>query len=308
MTISAKIIADSGSPQGVRITSVQARYPKFIHGELMTHRAFSRNASSSRAIPIARLVQDVIDDPAMPVFWGKNQPGMQAAVELDDLELIYTGANGKPASERKVAREIWLRSRDLAVKQAQALAKLGAHKQIVNRLIEPFCHINVLITATDWGNFFALRRHPDAQPEIHELADAIFDAMAASTPKLLKFGEWHLPFFDPARDVNLLPTRPPDQAHVAWHTWFDNLAIQVSVARCARVSYLTHEGKPPSVEEDLKLYDRLVGSVPLHASPAEHQATPDNVLDGRWVNSKSHGNFTGWIQYRKTLPNEWVPG
>lgn len=329
MTISAKIIADSVSPGPwpIRLATLQLRYPKIIHGEAKTHRlmyvgdaaydlleevglmndpALSRNASSSRAIPVERLIQDVIDDPYVPLHWGKNRAGMQASEELDDKELIYTGTDGKPVSERTAAKQIWLRSRDLAVKQAQSLSKLGAHKQIVNRLIEPFCHINVVVTATEWANFFALRRHADAQPEIHALADAIYDAMQASTPTPLKPGEWHLPYVDkdPAGgDMTALlqmvgeGIRGPDDDQ-----WINNSLIKLSVARCARVSYLTHDNRKPNVAEDLKLYERLVGTNPLHASPCEHQATPDES----WQSPHLHGNFSGWIQYRKTLPNERV--
>ena len=300
MTISAKIIADSVSPQGIRLTTLQLRYPKFIHGEFMTHRVFSRNASSSRAIPVERLIQDVLDDPAMPVFWGKNQKGMQAAEELTGLEL-------------KLAKGTWLYARDQAVKSASELCMCNVHKQLVNRIIEPWCHINVVVTATEWANFFALRRHKDAQPEMKALADAIWEAREASTPRRLLPGAWHLPYVS-----------HDDEQQAYWETRhlgrdnseeFDEqealrTCIQLSVARCARVSYLTHEGKPPNVEDDLKLCDRLIGSVPLHASPAEHQATPDtpwmNDPGNGWKHEHEWGNFTGWRQYRKTLPNESV--
>lgn len=291
MTITAKIIADSVSPQGVRLTTMQLRYPKFIHGELMTHRVFSRNASSSRAIPVERLVKDVIDDPAMPVWWGKNQPGMQAAEELDDQELNYTGRDGMPTTARQIAVDHWLNARGRAVDQAMVLYKLGAHKQIVNRIIEPWCHINVVCTATDYENFFVLRRHSGAQPEMRVLADAMWDARGQSVPNLLKPGEWHLPYIT---DDELISDDCSLKGHLT--------LVKLSVARCARVSYLTHDFRTPDVGEDLKLYDRLVGSEPLHASPCEHQATPD-PLDGR-DQKYLWGNLTGWRQYRKMLPNE----
>jgi thymidylate synthase-like protein len=307
MTITARIIADSVSPQGIRLTTMQLRYPKFIHGEFMTHRVFSRNASSSRAIPVGRLIQDVLDDPAMPVFWGKNKTGMQAAEEL-------TGR------EKDNAIAVWLNARDGAVLWAKQIAAEGVHKQIVNRIIEPWCHINVVVTATDWANFFALRRHPDAQPEMRALADAMHTAMRTSTPVPLRPGVWHLPYVEFDEQVSSYCIEP-----TAWPP----LPVKLSVARCARVSYLTHEGKPPNVEDDLKLYDRLVGSVPLHASPAEHQATPDtfeplwawlnqdrppNVneiatklgfirVEG-WRHVREHGNLRGWRQFRKTLLGE----
>jgi hypothetical protein len=290
MTILAKIVADSVSPQGIRLTTMQLRYPKFIHGEFMTHRVMSRNASSSRAIPVERMIQDVLNDPAMPVFWGKNQKGMQAVEELCGHDQIC-------------AQERWLFARDAAVEQAKAMLRWNVHKQIVNRIIEPWAHINVVCTATDWANFFALRRHPDAQPEMRVLADAMWEALEASTSVKLQPGEWHVPYVTHDDFEGVCGGDPLEEAE-----W--NCLIKLSVARCARVSYLTHEGKPPRIEEDLKLYDRLVGSVPLHSSPAEHQATPDvpqliAISDG-WRNEEQHGNFTGWRQWRKFLVGENV--
>lgn len=292
MTISAKVVADSVSPQGIRLTTMQLRYPKFIHGEFMTHRVFSRNASSSRAIPVERLIQDVLDDPAMPVFWGKNQKGMQAVEELMPVD-------------KENAIKHWLLARDSAVRHAKDLHARDVHKQLVNRLIEPWCHINVACTATEWSNFFALRKHPDAQPEMRALAEAMWGAREASTPNLLQPGEWHLPYVGEVKCASGIDFRKEPEADM-WR--------KVSVARCARVSFLTHEGKPLKVEDDLKLYDRLVGSTPLHASPAEHQATPDGTVEGiavseqdrGWQNPDQHGNLYGWRQYRKMLPNENV--
>lgn len=277
MTISAIIVADSVARQGKRLTTMQLRYPRFIHSELMTHRVFSRNASSSRAIPVERLIADVMRDTAMPIHWGKNQKGMQAHEELD-------------ATERSRGRAMWRTARNRAIEQAERLHGLGAHKQIVNRLLEPFSHINVVITATAWDNFFALRRHPDAQPEIHALADRMFEAMADSEPVPLKAGEWHVPYVLQSEKEQIYPGMATSTA-----------IVKLSVARCARVSYFTHEGKPPNIAEDLALYERLVGGVPLHASPAEHQARPDTFVHWGWENVELHGNFEGWIQFRKEL-------
>jgi hypothetical protein len=315
MTITAQIVADSISSDGIRLTTMQLRYPKFIHSEFMTHRVFSRNASSSRAIPVERMIEDVLRDPVVPSFWGKNQPGMQASGEINDpVTLMMPDGGGFGGGPKDFTRsEAWLEARDGAIEIARAFAKAGYHKQIVNRLLEPWAHINVVVTSTEFANFFALRCHPGAQPEMRLLAEAMRDARAASTPTLLQPGEWHLPYFDPRRDMDLLPTRPPEGIPKTWDEWFLGLAIKLSVARCDRVSYLTHEGKPPNVEEDLKLYDRLVGAEPLHASPAEHQATPDEKDPNLevsyhydWENPHEHGNFVGWRQFRKTLPNESV--
>ncbi len=303
MTITAKVIADSVSPDGIRLITQQWRYPKFIHGEVMTHRVFSRNASSSRAIPVERMIQDVLDDPAMPVYWGANRPGMQAREEL-------TGA------ARENAIDAWLLARNAAVNHARHLHRIGVHKQLVNRVIEPWAHINVVVTSTEWANFYALRRHADAQPEMHALADAAWEAMMRSAPTLLKHGEWHLPYVtDEDRSEHrayVAFDAPPGSASMM----DTRRLIKLSVARCARVSYMTHDGRVPNADEDLKLYERLLHSVPLHASPAEHQATPDVMmramhgghfdLTDRWERPSQHGNLVGWKQYRKLLLNEFV--
>ena len=250
----------------------------------MTHRVFSRNASSSRAIPVKRLIDDILRDPAIPISWGKNQRGMQAGEEWN-VPVIVFDDKGQPI---ELSREdAWLLGRDRAVELAIAFDAAGYHKQVVNRLLEPFAHINVLITATDWDNFFELRDHKDAQPEIQALAKAIKAAFEDSEPDLLEPGQWHLPFVtDYERD------------------WLDlGTQIKVSVARCARTSYKTHEGMSPMVSKDLQLYRDLVGARPLHASPAEHQATPDehNHLVGGWSGPSLHGNFRGWVQNRKLI-------
>ena len=276
--IEAKIIKDSMGPSFVRLTTFVLTYPRFIHSELMTHRVFSRNASSSRAIPVNKLVQAVIDNPAMPIEFRKNQKGMQACEPLEDQE---------------AARKVWLKARDAAVLYAQKMADMGIHKQYVNRLLEPFAHISVVLTSTDFDNFFALRMHKDAQPELYVLAQQMHELYRGSEPNFLQKGEWHLPFIT---ELDL------EECKKATNTDKDvlDLLIKRSVAKCARVSYLNHEGRPTTIEEDVSLYDRLLAARPLHASPAEHQATP--VED---PNFRS-GNFRGWIQYRKTLPNEQV--
>ena len=284
MTIEAKIILDSVSKQGHRLTTMQLRYPRFIHAEFMTHRVFSRNASSSRAIPIKRMIEDLRRDPAMPVFWGSNKPGMQAGSELD-ADSIY------------MARGTWLAGMEDAIQWAEQLMEIGLHKQIANRVLEPWAHINVVVTATEWDNFYMLRRHKDAQPEIHALADAMWEAQQASTPQLLNPGEWHLPY------VNMTDADGNPAAATGGEA-LEN-AKKISTARCARVSFLTFEGKPSTFEEDLELYEKLVGSQPIHASPAEHQATPDRQIDvmgsPEWLHLEEWGNFTGWRQHRQII-------
>lgn len=309
--IEARIVCDSVSPQGKRLTTFKLKYPKFIHGEFMTHRVISRNASSSRAVPVAKLIEEVREDAlrAGPVFWGAEQKGMQAGEALNDIDRIYINPIS-PYNEKVTAKGcaeiIWRQAAFAAADWASELVKLGVHKNIANRVLEPFSHINVVATATEWDNFFGLRLHKDAQPEMRALAIAMWRTFNESKPRLLKPGQWHLPFvnhFDFGYehdevniDDSMLIIRTPDE-------W----PIKVSVARCARVSYESFEtGKRSTVEEDLKLYDRLLGAQPLHASPAEHQATPDTKFAGQWEHPHHHGNLVGWHQYRKTLPNEAV--
>lgn len=279
MTIYAKVIADSVSAvgKGKRITTLELQYQRFIHGELMTHRVFSRNAMSSRAVPVAKMIQQVRENPATPVHWGKNQPGMQAGEQLEGLHL-------------DTAKSQWSEAAWQAANLAEEMLAIGLHKQVANRILEPFQWMRTLVTATEWDNFFELRCHPDAQPEFQALACMIRDAMNNSTPKLrhtdpVYEGAWHLPYVsDREREV-----------------YRADLLRKLSTARCARVSYLTHDGQTPDIDKDLELYERLVGSAPLHASPAEHQAYPFEDA------SRRCRNFVGWSQHRAQLDGKgWL--
>lgn len=297
MTIEAKVIADSINGDGKRITTLQLVYPRFIHAEFMTHRVFSRNASSSRAIPVEKMIKQVRDNPAMPIHWGKNQPGMQAHEEHEALVSGLRDKYGNPFYAM-TAKEAWSEAAERAADIAQAMSDAGYHKQVVNRILEPFQWIHVIVTATEWENFFILRDHPDAQPEIRALAKVMKAAMESSTPKLLQVGEWHLPYIteDELNDADLGGKY--------------ELLRKVSAARCARVSYLTHDGKKPELEKDLALYDRLITAKPMHASPIEHQATPNKEIvriagGSSWLYDPwLHGNFKGWVQFRKLVEKE----
>lgn len=273
MTISVKIIEDSISKKNVRLTTLQLMYPRFIHSEFLTHRVFSRNASSSRAIPVAKMIEQVRTNPAMPIHWGTNQSGMQAKSELLPKKL-----------ER--AKAEWIRAAESAVEHAQTLMELGLHKQVANRILEPFQHIHVIVTATEWNNFFELRTHTDAQPEFQELALQMKIAMNSSIPNLLTDTEWHLPY---VTDI--------DKSNVRAMNLGSGVLLKLSAARCARVSYLTHDEQEPDIDKDLALYDRLITMKPAHASPIEHQATPNNSKEHVYL----QGNFTGWIQFRKLV-------
>lgn len=302
MTIEAKIIEDSVSPTSPRLTTFQLKYPRFIHAEFMTHRVFSRNASSSRAIPVQKQIDMIREDTAMPAHWGKNQSGMQAEEEND----AYLTIGVDPVSY--TAREAWGKARDNAIQVAQGFHDAGYHKQVVNRILEPFSHISVVCTATDYDNFFWLRRHKDAQPEIKILADAMHTAMEESEPKLLGEKDWHLPYVTEADRQKVFGLEAAGSTQDPVDPW-TGMLIKISVARCARVSYLTHDGLTPDIHKDISLYDRLVGSSPLHASPAEHQARPDVFNDAHgWQNPNLHGNLRGYQQYRKMLPGEHYTG
>ena len=293
MAYAAKIITDSVSEVGDRLTTMEVTFPRMVLGEFNTHRAFSRNSASSRAIPVEKQLQRILNDPFIPVWWGRKQSGMQADHELVGHDL-------------EQAKAQWLAARDSAVDHVRRLLELGLHKQITNRLLEPFMWHTVIVTATEWGNFFALRANPMAQPEIRVIAEMMRDLYEESTPALVREGEWHLPLIQPEERDGVFE--------------FSEDARKISAARCARVSYLTHDGKR-DLEADLKLYDRLADAG--HMSPFEHVATPlpsspwrmsrtgewisgeeDDLLDELDLYARWSGNFRGWKQLRKFLPNE----
>jgi thymidylate synthase ThyX len=270
MGFSARVVLDSVSPAGVRLTTMEVRFHRFILPEFNTHRAFSRNAASSRAIPIRKVIAAVRDDPAMPVFWGKNQSGMSARGEIGD-------------AARALAHAEWQRALANALESAERLARpdIDLHKQLVNRILEPFAWITVIVSATEWANFFTQRCHPDAQPEIHAIAELMLDAYRTSRPREVPIGGWHLPLVQPDEYT------------------LDAVTLRkLSVARCARVSYLTHDNVRDAAK-DLELYDRLMsGGANGHWSPTEHVATP---LDDPQA---ACANFRGWKQFRKFFSEE----
>lgn len=232
MPYEAKILLDSISPMGIRLTTWQLSYPRFVHAELMTHRVFSRNAASSRAIPINKLIERVEKDMAAPVWWGKNQSGMQARKELEG-----------PALEE--AKNAWDDARNAAILSAESLMATGLHKQLVNRVLEPFLFITTLVTATEWDNWYNLRAHEDAQPEIGWVASEMKKVLSTSTPTLLRPSEWHRPLM-------------PDTSKLV-EDGFKHKLNMISAARCARISYLTHDGERDP-EKDIKLAERLLKS------------------------------------------------
>lgn len=306
-TINVKIVGDSLSPQGKRITSIIATYPRMIHAEVMTHRLFSRNAASSRAIPFKKMVESVENDPFIPIAWQHDHKGMQGSKYFTDIMDI----------ER--CKHSWTLGRNKALEEAKTLANgIGVTKQLANRLLEPFLWYTALITATEWDNFFELRcpkfrvgdqvlysreealsyaiiedpdfytKYRDATEEewwmlsesgaeihIQALAEAIWDAMKESKPKQLKAGEWHIPFGDKMDETELYKVsnqitkkeRPDLYPHSTLNKY--DTMIRIAVARCARLSYMTFDGEI-DYAKDIALHDQLLAS--RHMSPFEHVA------------------------------------
>ena len=313
----AKVLRRSVGEHAPPLTTFQLRYPLIIHAELMTHRVFSRNARSSRAVPTARLIEEVMTDPFIPRYWGANQKGMQASVECNtpvfitrDPGLVVAGEGHLAGGVFGSREEGWLAARDAAVAHAQAFADAGYHKQVTNRLLAPFLHIDVVLTATELANWFALRDDPAAEPHIRDLAVAMREAIEGVTyASFLSKGDWHLPYFQPALNWSGQIVGYRDATE---HERCENMmpvpleqALPASVTRCAQVSYMPFHEAKLSISEEVARHDALISARPMHASPAEHQATPDTLLpDGSWANPHLHGNLRGWIQYRKTLTGE----
>lgn len=320
--IKARIILDSIGPTSdySRLHTQLWRYPKFVHQESLRHRKlmftdwqeqdFSFSVSSARAIPFKNLIAEVRNTElrAKPVIWGSEQKGMSPGSEL----------RGTAAT---VAETLWNQSALKAADFAEDMATLGVHKSIVNRIIEPYIHVNCLVTGTTfgWVNFFGLRLDGAVDPTLRALAESSWRVWNESKPQVLQPDKWHLPFID-AASQSLVWRYAND--HDICDIEVQDLMIKISVARCARLSYMSFAtGKRSTIEEDLDLYQRLVGSIPIHASPAEHQATPDTKViwsgastqdhatgtDWFWRNPEEAGNLgPGWRQFRKMLPNEAV--
>ena len=317
MAYACRILADSVSPAGHRITSFEVTFPRIVLAEVNTHCMLSRNSASSRAIPVAKRIAAVEIDMFVPEAFGRNQKGMQPGEALTDAD----------ASD---ARFHWEEAAGECLRRADRLAELGVHKQYANRLLEPFSWHTAVITATDLDNFFHLRVNPLAQGEFVKAAQLMQAGRDNSEPRELKYGEWHLPYVEPGEAFDL------EAAKID--------VVKVSVARCARVSYLTQNGvRDPA--EDLGLYERLESSG--HMSPLEHVARPmtvfeldlveawDVALDGgpilriRTAGPPSVGAFffgegphdptitsvrgplhysgklNGWISRRAYVPGEW---
>lgn len=337
MKIEAKIIAHSkSSVTGKEIITWELTYPRFIHSEFMTHRVFSRNAASSRAIPVAKMLEMVRLTPAMPVRFGANQAGMQDKGGEHTPVMYETGGHGAGAWGYEInSRELWALAAKSAARFAERFSDNGYHKQIANRLIEPFQWMKTVMTATEDDNWFWLRDHNDADPTIHALASVMWEAKQTSEPVILEPGEWHLPYVTARRqhwrvEGDFGPMMYWDFRSGTELTLEQALAISSSC--CAQVSYRKLDD---TLEKAQTVYERLVGSEPVHASPFEHQATPmeatnkwDCTDDGvnvpkmpwTWEEGITHidrknnfwsGNFKNWVQHRQLIPdnvcNNYVP-
>lgn len=278
MAYNAKVLLDSVNECGDRLFTVEATFPRIILAEFNTHRMLSRNAASSRAIPVSKMIEAVEHDPFIPIYWGKNQSGMQANEELDEI--------GKRRAE-----QTWLGLRDLAIIGVKAMIEdQGLHKQIANRPLEPWMWTTVIASATEWQNFFKLRCHPDAQPEMQKIAFMIRDLYEEHEPCEVVDNSWHLP----------LVSHNDEEELIAEGFSIED-RIKISVGRCARVSYLTHDGKRDP-HADIELCNRLSKSG--HWSPFEHVAQAMTANQRYSSEESMSGNFVGWTQYRKSFWNE----
>lgn len=296
MKISAKVVQHSTSYYtNKEIITYELEYPRYIHAEFMTHRVFSRNAASSRAIPIAAMHEQIIRDDVTFTHFGKNQRGMQAKEELS-------------AKDKNAVEMLWFDARDACIAIAQLMERIGLHKQCVNRLTEPWAMMKVVMTTTQEANWQWLRNHEDAQPEIRVLAEKMLEARNNSTPLKLKYGEWHLPYVSRTFENGVLK-------------YGEGLSLEdariISASCCAQVSYRKNDD---SLEKARSIFDRMINTEPVHASPVEHQATPIDtslIVEGISLadlrakgithrntdGSLGSGNFTDWIQFRQLIPN-----
>ena len=340
--ISVEIVADSIDGRGNRIISAIFQFPRYILAELNTHRILSKNSASSRAIPFKKMLKSVMEDPFIPIAWQKDHSGMQGTEYFTDeiFKPIKLSDYRDNIKMTEILENEWLTARNYAATAAETLNNFGLTKQLCNRLLEPFLWHRVLITGTEWDNFFALRAHPDAEIHIAKLADEALKAFNASTPKLLKPGEWHIPFGENIDNLKLANALMDLGLAPGWsdtyesevyydshpYSFYQNYMVEginkIAIARCARVSYDNFDGTQ-DYKKDIELFNRLFARNPIHASPAEHVARcMDDVEYRHWVKTTSIleeenettsypelgwcRNFKGFIQYRTLLANDTI--
>ena len=300
--IGAKVIADSITERGERMTTFELEYHRFVHSENLVHKMLSANSSSSRAIPLGRAINMTVDQNLYPIHWGAKQAGMQARNELDDETIVK-------------AKAVWDDIRSAIVDGCKKLDELGAHKQWAARPLEAFQTIKVVRSGTDWNNFLWLRDDDMAQPEIRELAKCIKQCLEQSIPEILMEGDLHVPYVNVKYD------------HLGLRRYYDSddneltidEAMMISTSCCAQISYRKLDD---SKEDAIRIYRKLFEQDKVHASPSEHVCSPigdvDNVFDVRqWPDGVTHvtrhgelysGNLRGWIQFRQLIKNHVVRG
>ena len=314
MSYQCELVMHSISPRGKELLSYEITFPRSVLAEVVTHRiltmqtqdgeageldglfirertalqSLSKNSASSRAIPFKQMVAAVANDPYIPEKWSKGGPGMQESGWIED-PMTVVEANVK-----------WIQARDQMIEAATAMHNLGIHKQDVNRLLEPWGWVKQIISGTEWANFFALRTDKDAHPAFRRIARMMYLAKEVSTPKHVKYGEWHVPYVGQgtlqalAEKIGVSHSSPFER---------DSMVLQVSAARCAWVSY-----DPPGMdgftnEKAFATYKKLMSGPLKHVSPVEHQGTPlDEYVERTHPNYRS--NFSGWMQARKTIIDE----
>lgn len=316
MQISANILAHSKCAiTGKEIITFEWVYPRMVLAEINTHKMLVKNSASSRAIPIKKVIEQVLSTPAAPVSWGKNQPGMSAREELVGEEL-----------ER--VQDLWHYAAEQAADIAAAMDEVGVHKQVANRILEPFQFMKTVITGTEWDNFWCLRNHPDADPTLHALAKVAYAAYKASTPQILYPGEWHVPYVEATRNsftgdgktLKYFTYGELEDGTVAQIELTAEEALKVSSSCCAQTSFRSSDD---TLEKAIRIYERLVESKPVHASPFEHQATPMHAVSWKtktnlaawpqtWQEGVTHvdrkgqfwsAGFCGWTQHRQLIPD-----
>lgn len=315
--IVARIVADSvSSVNGKRITTYELEYHRYIHSEFMTHRMFSRNAASSRAIPVSKMLENVRTAPAIPIHWGANKAGMQAGDECENKVQLFGGQHWNPVSRERAWQVAMLE----ACQSSENFSDAGYHKQIVNRITEPYQMMKVVCTATEYENFFWLRNHEAAQPEIAELARCMWEAREQSEPNILEPGAWHTPYYEEGywhpdysseRYAGVGPHYGKDYV-VDFYGNTLKEALMISSSCCAQVSYRKLDD---SLDKAIDIYDKLLASDRKHASPFEHSACPmpeDVSFDTEGVThlhkdlGYGSGNLFGWIQYRQLIKDQAV--
>lgn len=271
---------------GIRVDTLEVRFPRIILPEFNTHRVFSRNFQSSRAKPILKVISEDLTYTPSDYGWRKNSKGMSPS------ELFGVYDSSKFSTDWKLAKE------DM-IKKAIYFHEEGVAKEIVNRLLEPFMEVTGVVTSTEWNNFLILRLNEGAQTEIRVLAKMIKDTLDSTTPIVRDF---HLPY-----------TEDIDEEY-KWSTNFSQKdliqQIKQSVARCARVSYFSFDKKESELDKDIELFNRLKES--KHLSPFEHIVLnkesmnflfpSDDYIRIKFREDDLNGNFyKGVIQFRKLI-------